>query len=67
MTTLYGALLANLVALPLADKLEQRNQEEILRMSIVMEGVISIQSGDNPKVVDQKLQIFLPPAERSSK
>ncbi|MEE8142633.1 MAG: MotA/TolQ/ExbB proton channel family protein [Planctomycetota bacterium] len=67
LTTLYGALLANLVALPLADKLEQRNQEEILRMSIVMEGVISIQSGDNPKVVDQKLQIFLPPSERSSK
>ncbi len=67
LTTLYGALLANLVALPLAAKLDQRNQEELARMSVVMEGVISIQSGDNPKVVEQKLQVFLSPAERSSR
>lgn len=64
LTTLYGALLANLLALPMADKLETRNAEEILRMTVVKEGVIAIQSGDNPKVVEQKLQIFLPPTER---
>ncbi|MFQ5653210.1 MAG: motility protein A [Planctomycetota bacterium] len=67
LTTLYGALIANLVALPLADKLDQRNQEELQRMSIVMEGVVSIQSGDNPKVVEQKLQIFLAPTDRNAK
>lgn len=66
LTTLYGALLANLVALPLADKLEKRNVDEILRMTVVKEGVIAIQSGDNPKVVEQKLSIFLPPSERQA-
>ncbi len=65
LTTLYGAILANLIALPLADKLEQRTKEELGRMGIVSEGIIAIQSGDNPKVVEQKLQIFLPPAERA--
>ena len=64
LTTLYGAMLANMVALPLADKLQARTDEELARMGIVAEGIISIQSGDNPKVVEQKLQIFLAPAER---
>lgn len=64
LTTLYGAMLANLFALPIADKLEKRSADEVLRMTIVKEGVIAIQSGDNPKVVEQKLQIFLPPKER---
>lgn len=66
LTTLYGALLANMVALPFADKLEKRNSDEILRMTVIREGVISIQSGDNPKVVEQKLSIYLPPAEREA-
>lgn len=66
LTTLYGALLANLIALPLADKLADRSDEELARMQIVMEGIIAIQSGDNPKVVEQKLQLFLEPAERSA-
>lgn len=65
LTTLYGALMANLIALPIADKLEARSQEELLRMEIVKEGVIAIQSGDNPKVVEQKLELFLPPGDRS--
>ena len=64
LTTLYGAILANLVALPLADKLELRSGEEQMRMSIVIAGVVSIQSGDNPKALEQKLQIYLPPTER---
>ncbi len=64
LTTLYGALVANMVALPLADKLQARTDEELARMGIVAEGIIAIQSGDNPKVVEQKLQIFLAPSER---
>ena len=66
LTTLYGAMLANMVALPLADKLQVRTDEDLARMGIVAEGIIAIQSGDNPKVVEQKLQIFLPPAERAA-
>ncbi len=66
LTTLYGAIVANLVALPVADKLEMRNEEELSRMFIVKEGILSIQSGDNPKIVEQKLQVYLSPAERAA-
>ncbi|MCA8959265.1 MAG: MotA/TolQ/ExbB proton channel family protein [Planctomycetes bacterium] len=65
LTTLYGALLANMIALPVSDKLSASSEAEVQRMTIIMEGVISIQSGDNPKVVEQKLELFLPPGERS--
>ncbi|MBN1345959.1 MAG: MotA/TolQ/ExbB proton channel family protein [Phycisphaerae bacterium] len=66
LTTLYGALMANLVALPLADKLGNRSQEEMLNKAIIIRGVMSIQSGDNPRIVEQKLKTFLPPALRKS-
>ncbi|MCP4248215.1 MAG: motility protein A [bacterium] len=66
LTTLYGSLLANLVALPLADKLGTRSEEELLLKAIVIRGVMAIQSGDNPRVVDQKLKSFLPPRLRKS-
>lgn len=65
LTTLYGAVLANAVFLPLADKLEVRNQEEILVKSVILKGVMSIQAGDNPRVVAQKLKTFLPPSRRA--
>ena len=64
LTTLYGALLANLVALPLADKLGVRSDEELLSKMIILRGVMSIQSGDNPRIVEQKLKTFLPPTLR---
>ncbi len=67
LTTLYGALLANLVALPLADKLATRSEEELLSKAIIIRGVMSIQSGDNPRIVEQKLKTFLPPALRGAK
>jgi len=60
LTTLYGAILANVVFLPLADKLQRRNDEEVLIKTIIIKGVISIQAGDNPRVVQQKLKTFLP-------
>ena len=66
LTTMYGSMLANMFALPLADKLGQRNDEELLRKTIVLKGVMSIQSGDNPRIVEQKLKTFLPPALRGS-
>ena len=64
LTTLYGALLANILFLPLADKLALRSAEEALAKTIVIQGVMTIQSGDNPRAVESKLMTFLPPAER---
>jgi len=65
LTTLYGALMANLVALPLADKLALRSREEALLKMIVIKGTMAIQSGDNPRIVEQKLKTFLPSRLRS--
>ncbi len=65
LTTMYGAIVANLVALPLADKLALRSDEELFLMEIVIKGIIAIQSGDNPRVVEQKLKTFLPPSMRA--
>jgi len=65
LTTLYGALLANLVFLPLADKLAARTSEEVLVRSMAIQGVLGIQAGDNPRHVDSKLRTFLPPRFRA--
>ncbi len=64
LTTMYGALVANLIALPLADKLGIRSAEEMLHKEIVIKGIMSIQAGDNPRIVEQKLKTFLPPKVR---
>jgi chemotaxis protein MotA len=64
LCTLYGAILANLVALPLADKLKIKNSHELLHKEIIIRGVMAIQSGDNPRIVEQKLRTFLAPKER---
>lgn len=64
LTTLYGALIANAAALPLSDRLARRSSEEVLYKTIIIKGVMAIQSGDNPRVVEQKLRTFLPPSAR---
>jgi chemotaxis protein MotA len=64
ITTLYGSLLANWIATPIATKLKARNAEEILTKEILVEGILSIQAGENPRVIEEKLKTFLPPAER---
>jgi chemotaxis protein MotA len=66
LTTLYGAVMANLVFLPAAGKLKVRTSNEILAKEIIIEGILSIQSGDNPRVVEQKLKAFVSPAQRDS-
>ena len=66
LTTMYGAVIANAFAMPLADRLARRSGEEVLRKTIVIKGVMAIQSGDNPRVVEQKLRTFLPISERPS-
>ena len=65
LTTMYGASMANMFALPLSDRLARRSSEEVLYKTIVIKGVMSIQSGDNPRVVEQKLRTFLPPSQRA--
>jgi chemotaxis protein MotA len=65
ITTFYGSLVANMFALPLADKLGQRSDEEIAAKLLVVRGVMSIQAGDNPRIVQQKLLAFLDPKQRA--
>jgi chemotaxis protein MotA len=64
LTTFYGAVLANVIFLPLARKLEVRSDEDALFMEIMAEGVISIQRGEHPSIVKEKLQAFLAPKLR---
>jgi len=64
LTTFYGTLLANLFFLPVAGKLKTRSKQEVLTKQMILEGVVSIQSGDNHRVVVQKLKAFLSPKVR---
>ena len=66
LTTLYGALAANLVFLPLADKLEARTCEESLAKNLIIDGVLAIQSGENPRMVESRLRTWLPPVHRAT-
>ena len=61
ITTLYGAMLANIVFLPMADKLAVRSDDEVLAKTIVIHGVMAIQAGVNPRNVQSKLMTFVPP------
>lgn len=64
VTTFYGALLANALFLPLAGKLETRSREEIMNKEMVIDGIMAIQSGDSPRIVEEKLKSFLSPTLR---
>ncbi len=64
ITTFYGAVLANLVFLPLVGKLKHRSKEEILIMEMQMEGVLGISRGENPRIIMEKLSSYQPPKER---
>ncbi|MBL7192098.1 motility protein A [bacterium] len=64
ITTFYGAVLANLVFLPMEGKLKNRTLEEIQRREMIIDGILAIQSGDNPRVVRGKLMTYVSPKER---
>lgn len=64
ITTFYGSMIASLFVGPIVDKLAARNTEEMHLKEIILRGVMSIQSGDNPRIVEQKLKIYLPPSQR---
>ncbi|NIZ47453.1 motility protein A [Entomospira nematocerorum] len=64
ITTFYGSLVANSIALPIAMKLRLNHDKEMLQKEIMLEGILSIQSGDNPRILEQKLYSFLPVPNR---
>ncbi len=64
LTTLYGAILANLVFNPMAGKLKARSKEEVLLREMIMEGILAISKGENPRIIEEKLNSFLPPKDR---
>jgi chemotaxis protein MotA len=66
ITTFYGALLANLLFLPIAGKLKARTLQEEVHLYIIFEGAKSILENNNPRLVYEKLSSFLPPQERKS-
>jgi chemotaxis protein MotA len=64
LTTLYGAILANLFALPIADKLELRRIEEGRAKALIIDALLAIQNGQNPRVIGTMLQSYLPESQR---
>ncbi len=64
ITTFYGATAANWICNPMAQKLKARSSEEILLKEVMIEGILSIQAGENPRIVEEKLKAFLSPGER---
>ena len=66
LTTLYGSLIANWFCTPLANKMKNINSKEYQMKEIVIEGLLSIQAGENPRVIEEKLKSFLSPAVRKT-
>ncbi len=64
ITTLYGSLLANWISIPVATKLRAINASEIMTKEVICEGILSIQAGENPRVIEEKLKSFLAPKVR---
>jgi chemotaxis protein MotA len=64
VATMYGAILANAIAGPMGDKLGIRSNEEIMSRKMIMQGVLSLQAGDNPRMTLDKMAAFLPAAAR---
>jgi chemotaxis protein MotA len=66
LTTFYGVILANLIFLPISGKLKTRSAQELATKQLVMSGILSVQSGDNPRMLEQKLHSFVSPKERKT-
>jgi chemotaxis protein MotA len=67
VATLYGVAFANLLYIPIAGKLRSRTAEEVMAYEMIIEGVMSIQSGDNPRIVETRMMAYLPPALRAER
>lgn len=66
LTTFYGAVLANILFIPMAGKLKARSKTEVLQKMVIIEGMESILSGENPRVMEQRLHTYLAPKKRTS-
>lgn len=66
LTTFYGAVIANVFAIPMAGKLKLRSESELLTKTLIIEGMQSILSGENPRIMEQKLHAFIAPKLRES-
>lgn len=66
ITTMYGSMVANMFAGPLAKKLAARSAQQIVAMELMVEGILAIQAGENPRIVEEKLKVFLPPKLRGT-
>jgi len=66
LTTFYGSVMANMLFLPMSGKLKNRSSEEVMTKEIMLNGILSIARGDNPRVIEQKLHSFIPPNLRQS-
>ncbi|MCM1540035.1 MAG: motility protein A [Blautia sp.] len=66
ITTLYGSLLANWICIPVSNKLKADNSAEMMMKEVMIEGLLSIQAGENPRVIEEKLKSFLAPNERNN-
>ncbi len=64
ITTLYGSVIANWICSPCATKLAAKNNVEITQKEVTVEGLLSIQAGENPRVIEEKLKSFLAPKVR---
>ncbi len=66
LTTFYGAIGANLLCIPMAGKLRKRSKEETAIKEMIICGIMAIAGGDNPRIIEQKLLVFVPPNSRQS-
>ncbi|MTI69477.1 MAG: motility protein A [Firmicutes bacterium] len=64
ITTFYGALFANLILLPIANNLKVQTEEELFTREMMIEGILAIQAGNNPRIVEERLTTYLSPSER---
>ncbi len=66
VATFFGIMFANLLWLPIATKIKERNGQVLLIREIMIEGILAIQAGDNPRLLEEKLMAFIDPVERES-
>lgn len=66
VTTFYGMMLANWICIPIVTKLKANNTREVMIKELMMEGLLSIQAGENPRVIEEKLKSFLSPSHRNT-
>ena len=66
ITTMYGSMVANMFAGPISKKLAARSAQQIAAMELMVEGILAIQAGENPRIVEEKLKVFLPPRLRGT-